>query len=627
MSNLKRVRLITRVLVAVLAMHAADAQDNVRIVANVDRDQAFVGQTIGYTISIRLPGEAPKPKIADVSGIEIRFNKQLSQEISSTFQFNNQIRRESYVQTQFDYTLILNKPGSYVIPAPVFEVDGEEHTGRERKITVLPVPKQSVVKLEADVTPASVYAMQPFTVNLKVTVQEIPGNEPQISPLNVIRNTMPHLQVPWLEEELPEHLTSSSPTEVLSALVNRRDGFALNNYVDTRNVFRQARLRFLPEFKKVKWTDEEGNEIAAREYTFARTFQSTRTGDFALGQAVLNGEFAAGEPLARQQIYTISNNVRVTINSPPLADRPPTWSGGVGSFHISSNITPRSADVGDPMTLEFVVRGVGTIDELVAPDLEQLGEITSRFRIYAPTEESFEDGRRFTWSVRPLNESVTELPAFEYSWFDPTAERYVVKSTEPIELVISKAAALSGTDIMGAAFPTGEELQVNRDGLFPNHTAVDRLRADGPGRTAWMASWCAMIAGYLGVSLGIQVHRRRNRDPAQIRRRKALSRAQESLSMISSAAATDRLSPDAVSRIVSGLIADFTGQPEAGMTSQDARRILSELGVTTEIMDRVAGLMEQCDAVRYGASVEKLSLARDCHAVITELGAELKARC
>ena len=97
--------------------------------------------------------------------------------------------------------------------------------------------------------------------------------------------------------------------------------------------------------------------------------------------------------------------------------------------------------------------------------------------------------------------------------------------------------------------------------------------------------------------------------------------------MITSTASSDRLSPDAVTRIISGLIADHTNRPEAGMTSHDAKQVLTELGVDSEVTGRAVELMERCDAVRYGASVEELPLAEDCQAVINELGAELKAKC
>lgn len=622
---MSRIPILTFCLFSQLTLFAV-AQDEPQVLSNVDRDAAYVGQTLEYTVTVRHSAPSPQPEFSDIDGIVIQFDQQHSQQFSSTFQFNNQVRRQEYIQTQFDYTIVLNESGAYTIPSPVIEVDGQKYSGQERRITVLAVPKQNVVKLETTVTPQVVYPMQPFTVSLKVTVQELPGKDADVSPLIVGRRSMPLLSIPWLEEEAPEYMTSASPLNLLRRLVSQDDGFAINGYAE-RRIFQQIRLRFLPEFRTVKWQDNDGNETTAREYTFKRTFKGSRTGQFDLGQVTLNGEFAAGEPLARIPIYAVSNRTLVSITGAPTADRPPSWTGGIGSFQISSNISPRTASVGDPMTLEFVVRGAGTVDDLTAPNLSEMAEITEKFRIYEPTEESFEDGRRFTWSVRPLSEDVTELPSLEYSWFDPQAEKYVVESTAPVEIKVTAAASLSDTEIIGSENSEGGELEVNEDGLFPNHSSVDQLRANGPGRLAWISSWCTMITGYLLVSFGIRVHRNRNRDPAQIRRRKALGRAQESLNMITSTASSDRLSPDAVTRIISGLIADHTNRPEAGMTSHDAKQVLTELGVDSEVTGRAVELMERCDAVRYGASVEELPLAEDCQAVINELGAELKAKC
>ena len=61
------------------------------------------------------------------------------------------------------------------------------------------------------------------------------------------------------------------------------------------------------------------------------------------------------------------------------------------------------------------------------------------------------EGRRktFTQTIRAKDETVTRIPPIEFSYFDPTAERYVQVLSNPIELSVGAAREVAMTDVVG----------------------------------------------------------------------------------------------------------------------------------------------------------------------------------
>jgi len=66
--------------------------------------------------------------------------------------------------------------------------------------------------------------------------------------------------------------------------------------------------------------------------------------------------------------------------------------------------------------------------------------------------------------------------------------------------------------------------------------------------------------------------------------------------------------------------------PEAGLTPKDVSAQLQSLGVEEDLVGRVAGLLETCDATRYGSSNPTDGLSSRAQQVLDELVRSLKAK-
>ena len=95
------------------------------------------------------------------------------------------------------------------------------------------------------------------------------------------------------------------------------------------------------------------------------------------------------------------------------------------------------------MTLTLTLKGTGSLDDVVAPDLAKLPKVNEAFKVYEPTRE--QKGRQcvFTYTIRPKKAGAEQFPAIAASYYDVNDSKYVTLNTKPIPVDITKADRLS----------------------------------------------------------------------------------------------------------------------------------------------------------------------------------------
>jgi hypothetical protein len=625
---------------------SANAQDQPEVITQVDRQQVYLGESVIYNVTVNHVEDPSAPSLDGFDDFHVESVGQQSlnsQQITIINGRRSQIIRRGML---FQYRLTPRTAGAVTIPAPTATVDGEEITGRAIPISVVAAEEQDIVILEVSSDRTTVYPLQTFTVTLKLRVRELPGELSERSPLSVQEDQPVRLTAPWLDDE--NLLVGIEPLkswrEVLEPLAGgssrgRFDGLQIND-IGSQSAFSffggNRKAVFLPKSKTISRTLEDGTDFEYQEYTLQRSFHSQTPGDYTFAPCNIKGTFGTafdGQSLDGTEIYAVSDSVAVTVKNVPVDGQPPTYIGGIGKFEISSDVTPRSAAVGDPITLSVAVQGEGTVKDLRAPDIAALNSVTEHFRVYESTEETVSNGKTFTWSLRPLKDDVSEFPAISMSYFDVETETYVLVVSSAVPLTITSAQQLAASEIQSN--PTLQSSQVrnsvelNDAGLFANYTSLNLLRAFDARIGRWLPIWATMVVGFFVASFGLRRRQRLNADPSIQRKRNAATRAKTALTdAITSAGSESSVPPDALSRLVAGLIADFTNRTEAGLTSTDAAAVLSEIGVNDGLRDRVVSFMSTCDAARFGAgTAESSPLVADCRLLMRDLSGELIQRC
>jgi len=227
----------------------------------------------------------------------------------------------------------------------------------------------------------------------------------------------------------------------------------------------------------------------------------------------------------------------LVVRDVPSAGRPASYAGAVGTgFELDVRADRSVVRAGDPIALVLTLRGDGNLEGAALPPLDAPGLLPGEdFHVPAAelTGSLSQQGKRFEAVVRARHEHVREIPALEFSWFDPQTQRFETARSRPIALSVGEAQRVDADDVvsgMPAEVPepqrpgtrrplavTGADLAVER--------RPERLIAVKRG---WSGSPWAVGGGYLagGILIGLAWfdQRRRAVDP-ELRAQRARLRA------------------------------------------------------------------------------------------------------
>jgi hypothetical protein len=176
-----------------------------------------------------------------------------------------------------------------------------------------------------------------------------------------------------------------------------------------------------------------------------------------------------------KDITVASTPTQFNVLPLPSQNRPEGFSGAVGTFQISSELSTTTATVGDPVTLRLQITGAGNFDRV---NSTMLGGV-DHWKTYAPhssfaaSDNAGYHGRKVfeqpLIAAQPGNET---LPGVAFSYFDPDAGRYETLRTAPLSVAVAPAAAGSPAAIATAPMVAAASAAVSgptTGALRPDH--------------------------------------------------------------------------------------------------------------------------------------------------------------
>jgi BatD DUF11 like domain len=159
------------------------------------------------------------------------------------------------------------------------------------------------------------------------------------------------------------------------------------------------------------------------------------------------------DPFFSNPFAQLGERREVEIKSEPVAlevkplppNAPPSFSGAIGNFTMTSDAKPRTVQVGDPITVTTTISGRGNFDRANAPVIED----ERGWHKYPPSSKFKQDdevglsGTKTFEMVLSPNEKKQTLPLLAFSYFDPVKAQYVTLRSEPISISMQGGAAPS----------------------------------------------------------------------------------------------------------------------------------------------------------------------------------------
>src|SRR5438477_6046472 len=144
----------------------------------------------------------------------------------------------------------------------------------------------------------------------------------------------------------------------------------------------------------------------------------------------------------RREVEISSEPVTLDVKALPQ-NAPPSFSGAIGNFTMTTEAKPKSVQVGDPITVTSTISGRGNFDRVNAPVVED----EHGWHNYPPSSKFKQDdevgisGAKTFETVLSPNEKKETLPVLAFSYFDPVKEQYVTLRSEPIAISVQGGAA------------------------------------------------------------------------------------------------------------------------------------------------------------------------------------------
>lgn len=555
----------------------------VEVRLQVQSRETGVGLPIRIDVLIVNAEGTPAIETPTVADVDIRAQSGVSRS-SQVYWMNGNVSREE--TATYTYFATARKQGRFTIPPFIVKVDGQ--TLKTDAIQFIAVKSDAGDLLLVEVKGArdSLYVGEPLDVTLQIYIR------------------------PFSDRSLNVKLDEGDMWSLVD--VNASEWGTFGDAI--KNLYDQRRR---PSGSEVLHPDSQGVERAYYLYEISDTFWPMSPGRLNVGATRINMQyptrlgrdnslFSRGlRIVGARPVSAIAEVAPISIQALPEANKPAIFRGAVGRFAISAKATPTDVAVGEPITLDLVIRGTGRLETLEPPPLPDIRELTDAFKVpNDPLAGVVSDGaKRFSQSIRARRDGITQIPSIPFAYFDPKREDYIIARTDPIPIKVKAADVLSATQIVDAV-EKGDKTQSRslrelQSGILANYTGTEALLSQGAFILGWGS--VTLLGGPPVLVLAVfLMQRRRLRlrgDVRFARRRSARRKAMHALK-----AATSSPGAGSAAEIASALcnyVADRCNLPPGGLTRSEASEHLRDRGVGDELCRRVNGVLEQCEMMQF----------------------------
>ena len=556
------------------------AEDEVTFTASAP-DAVAVGDQfrLSYTVNTRNIKDFRAPSIQG-------FDVLMGPSRSTSVNIINGDRSES---TTFTYILMATKEGEYTIPGATLSAKGNQMISNSVKIKVLPEDKTATnsgggqgnvsgksgtsissndLFITSTVSKTNVYEQEAFLLTYKIyTVVDLRGFD------NV---------------KLPDFKGFHSQEVELPT--NRRWGlehYKGRNYHST--VYRQFVL-----------FPQQAGKLTIDPARFDASVNIVQEVDDPF-EAFFNGGANSF------QVRKVLTTPKLTIDVKALpSGKPAGYSGGVGTFNISSSINSTQVKTNDAITVKVVISGTGNLKLVSEPEIK----FPEDFEVYDPkvdnqfrlTSSGLSGNKVIEYLAIPRNAGTYKIPPVQFSYFDIKTQSYKTLSTEEYVVQVEKGEGNATQTI--ANFTNKEDLKIlNEDIRFikQNEVTLTPKGAFFFGSTSYWLFY--LIPGVFFIAFFI-IYRKQiaaNANVARVRTKKANKVAVKRMKLAGKLLASNQREAfyDEVLKALWGYISDKLNIPVSRLSKDNIEEELQKVGVQAELIKEFIDALDQCEFARF----------------------------
>ena len=326
--------------------------------------------------------------------------------------------------------------------------------------------------------------------------------------------------------------------------------------------------------------------------------------------------------------------VEINVKELP-AGAPSSFSGAVGRFTMeatppASNFTANSA-----ATYTVKISGTGNLPFVQAPTLS----LPSSFELYdVKTTESLKNSlqgisgyRQFEYPFIARAEGEYDIPAVEFTYFDPSQLKYETLSSRELALTIDPDASggLSGAPVIGGV--SKEEVKLlGQDIRFIKlgSAGLRPVRSVFVGSAGYWSCLALLLALFAGASIYLRKRIKEMQNVTLIRGKRANRVALQRFR--AAAKYMDQNDQhgfyEEMLRALWGYMSDKLNIPVANLTKENVREELRKRNIAPETIQQFIDIIISCDEAQYSpmASAQMNEVYAEGVNIISELESTLK---
>ncbi len=584
------------ILAAIVAAGSTFA-DSPSVTAVLSNAEIVVGETVELQIKVTGPGDAQPPEEISVDGLEIHATGQ-----SRQFEIHNFATSSSVT---YNYTILPLRAGRFTIPSQTVRAGGKLLRTPELILNVADAPgRSSSARPSRGTQSQSVSAGDLLFAELIVPKKVAYVGE--IVPVQIRMGFDPRVRPRLIE---PPEITGQGFTAQklqqsgqTSETINGRP-YDVVTYKTAIAAARAGRFEVGPVKAKAQVIVPRRRSAPRSRSPFGFDLDDPFSDPFFSNPFAQMGE--------RREVEIKSEPVALEVKPlPPNA--PPSFSGAIGNFVMTTDAQPKSVQVGDPITLTSAISGRGNFDRVNAPVVED----ERGWHKYPPSSKFKQDdevgisGTKTFETVLSPNEKKQSVPVLALSYFDPAKEQYVTLRSEPIAITVQGgAAATQNVTASQSASPSPaiavapQRTQKPQDILYQltDRPATAESFAPLYTRTVfWTAQLIPLLAliGFAGWKI-----RQTRIDNREARRIAALQHeTSELMHKLRRNAASPREYYAEASRVVRLKTALASGSSGIDPNVVDAETAADTFKLNTDSRDQLRRLFEQSDEWQYSGA-------------------------
>ena len=569
-----------------LILSRPSAGQDLSVKASVNESTIGTEETVTYTIEVagRSLPDMPSPEPPETRGLV------LANQFPFTSQNMSIVNGRVEQSIAYTWTFRPVREGEAVFRAGELSIEGKTFATREIKITVVP---QSL-------RPRRPQRRSPFLLD-PFGNQQKPGEQEEITERDMFIRAVPTKRTAYQNEQI----TIEYSLYFRSGIQLRQSRLA--DSWDAEGFWREELdIESRPVPTNVVVDGLRYNMITLKRVTVF----PTHTGRLRIDPLKIESEaslpFGSGDPFFslrnRYQPIRLSSPA-VTIEVLPLPpDAPTSFSGVVGKLDMVASADRNALDVGESLQVKLTISGTGNIRTIDPP----VFRVPGVFETYDPeigvridrSGRSVRGSKTFTYVLVPRANGQYEIPPFEFSYFDPSTERYVTERSKSIPVTVSGTAGpLAEVSADPAGLPLDDIAPIQDTGVRWRRTG-NRSPHTNPAPYLVLA---LPLLALVGVKLwkahadrlatDLQYARSRRAHPLA---RRHLKTAEQFLDANDAASFYEELE-----RAVLGFIGNRLNISELGLTREQlVNRLLAE-GIIPNTCAALTDLLEECDRGRF----------------------------